>query len=115
MCAPTWGGRPQDPDPDRVAPTATGLARGGRGYRRPMAGTVTESVEDGAESSAREAGLRYVSDREPGFTRRRRGKGFQYVDADGGLLSSEQVGRIEALAIPPAWTDVWICRSANGH
>ena len=80
-----------------------------------MAGTVTELVEDAPESSARAAGLRYVSDREPGFARRRRGKGFQYTDADGGQLSREQVERIEALAIPPAWTDVWICRSANGH
>jgi DNA topoisomerase I len=80
-----------------------------------MAGTVTELVEDAPESSARAAGLRYVSDREPGFARRRRGKGFQYTDADGRPLSREQVERIEALAIPPAWTDVWICRSANGH
>jgi DNA topoisomerase-1 len=80
-----------------------------------MAATVTEPIEDAPESSAREAGLRYVSDRESGFARRRRGKGYQYVDADGGALSSEQVKRIEALAIPPAWTDVWICRSPNGH
>jgi DNA topoisomerase I len=80
-----------------------------------MAGTDTGPIEDAPESSAREAGLRYVSDREPGFARRRRGKGFQYVDADGCALSSEQVERIEALAIPPAWTDVWICPSANGH
>ena len=80
-----------------------------------MAGTVTEPIEDAPESSARAAGLRYVSDREPGFARRRRGKGFQYIDVDGGPLSSEQVERIVALAIPPAWTDVWICRSANGH
>ena len=95
--------------------TAAGLARGGRGYARAMAGTVTEPIEDAPESSARAAGLRYVSDREPGFVRRRRGRGFQYIDADGGPVSSEQVERIEALAIPPAWTDVWICRSANGH
>ena len=80
-----------------------------------MPGTVTEPSEDAPESSARAAGLRYVSDREPGFARRRRGRGFQYIDADGGPLSSEQVERIEELAIPPAWTDVWICRSANGH
>src|SRR4051794_5763309 len=80
-----------------------------------MAVTVSEAIEDAPESSARAAGLRYVSDREPGFTRRRRGKGFQYTDADGKSLPSEQVKRIEALAIPPAWTDVWICRSANGH
>ena len=80
-----------------------------------MPRTVTEPSEDAPESSARAAGLRYVSDREPGFARRRRGRGFQYIDADGGPLSSEQVERIEELAIPPAWTDVWICRSANGH
>ena len=80
-----------------------------------MPRTVTEPSEDAPESSARAAGLRYVSDREPGFARRRRGRGFQYIDADGGSVSSEQVGRIEELAIPPAWTDVWICRSANGH
>jgi len=80
-----------------------------------MAGTVKESDEVAPESSARAAGLRYVSDREPGFARRRRGRGFQYTDAKGGPLSNEQVQRIEALAIPPAWTDVWICRSANGH
>jgi DNA topoisomerase-1 len=80
-----------------------------------MAATVTKPIEDAPQSSARAAGLRYVSDREPGFARRRRGTGFQYIDAEGGSLSSEQVERIEALAIPPAWTDVWICRSANGH
>jgi DNA topoisomerase I len=88
---------------------------GWRGYCRAMTGTVTEPIEDAPESSARAAGLRYVSDRDPGFARRRRGRGFQYIGADGGTLSSEQVERIEALAIPPAWTDVWICRSANGH
>ena len=95
--------------------TAAGLARGGRGYARAMAGTVTEPIEDAPESSAPSAGLRYVSDHGTGFARRRRGRGFQYIDADGGPLSSEQVERIDALAIPPAWTNVWICRSANGH
>src|SRR4051794_30918531 len=80
-----------------------------------MAANGFEAVDDAPEASARAAGLRYVSDREPGFARRRRGKGFQYTDADGRSLPREQVKRIEALAIPPAWTDVWICRSANGH
>jgi hypothetical protein len=45
-----------------------------------MAGSETESGEVAPESSARAAGLRYVSDREPGFARRRRGRGFQYTD-----------------------------------
>jgi DNA topoisomerase-1 len=92
-----------------------GVETAAGGYCRHMAGTVKESDEVAPESPARAAGLRYVSDREPGFARRRRGRGFQYTDAKGGPLSKEQVQRIEALAIPPAWTDVWICRSANGH
>jgi DNA topoisomerase I len=57
-----------------------------------------------------------VSDDEPGYARRRRGRGFQYVDTRGrGLSSAATVDRIRSLAIPPAWTDVWICRYANGH
>lgn len=50
-----------------------------------------------------------------GWTRRRAGKGFTYRDADGRALGPEDVARIKALAIPPAWTDVWICPIANGH
>lgn len=60
--------------------------------------------------------LRYVSDAEPGYTRRRHGKGFAYVDARGRpLRDAGMLARIRALAIPPAYTDVWICRSADGH
>lgn len=59
--------------------------------------------------------LRRVSPRQPGFTRRRRGTGFSYADADGAALPAEEVERIRALAIPPAWTDVWICPHPNGH
>lgn len=66
--------------------------------------------------SAKAAGLRYVSDEQPGFTRRRRGRGFAYFDLQGGAIRDEaQLARIRALAIPPAWTDVWICPHANGH
>ena len=50
-----------------------------------------------------------------GWTRQRRGKGFSYADADGAALPAEDVERIKSLAIPPAWTDVWICPIANGH
>ena len=50
-----------------------------------------------------------------GHTRLRRGKGFSYVDADGGALPDDEVERIKRLAIPPAWEDVWICPYANGH
>ena len=61
------------------------------------------------------ARLRRVSPRMTGWTRRRAGKGFAYLDADGGRLPSEEVDRIRSLAIPPAWQDVWICPWPNGH
>jgi DNA topoisomerase-1 len=65
---------------------------------------------------AREAGLRYSSDADPGIRRRRSGRGFTYVDADGKTIRDKDVvARIRSLAIPPAWTDVWICRWPNGH
>lgn len=59
--------------------------------------------------------LRRVSPRTPGYTRRRRGKGFSYADQNGARLPAEEVERIRDLAIPPAWTDVWICPCPNGH
>ena len=66
--------------------------------------------------SAKAAGLRYVSDRRPGIRRRKRGKGFQYIAPDGSTVRDEEtLERIRTLAIPPAWTDVWISGSANGH
>ena len=62
--------------------------------------------KDAAES----AGLRYVSDARPGIHREKAGKGYKYTRADGSKLSEFDVlKRIKALAIPPAWTDVWIC------
>jgi DNA topoisomerase I len=68
--------------------------------------------KDAAES----AGLRYVSDARPGIHRKKAGKGFTYTRADGSKLSEcEVLKRIRALAIPPAWTDVWICPFADGH
>jgi DNA topoisomerase-1 len=61
-------------------------------------------------------GLRYVSDQRPGISRTRRGKGFSYRDANGRPIKEpEELERIRALAIPPAWTDVWISPVANGH
>jgi DNA topoisomerase-1 len=66
--------------------------------------------------SAQAARLRYVSDSEPGIRRLKRGKGFLYVGADGERVTDETtLDRIRSLAIPPAWSDVWICRSARGH
>ena len=59
--------------------------------------------------------LRTVSPSSPGWTRRRAGRGFTYLDAAGERLPDEEVGRIKALAIPPAWQDVWICPHPRGH
>jgi DNA topoisomerase-1 len=69
-----------------------------------------------ASEVAREAGLRYSSDDRPGITRRRVGRGYSYRDAKGAPIRDKDVlARIRALAIPPAWTDVWICPWPNGH
>jgi DNA topoisomerase-1 len=65
---------------------------------------------------AERAGLCYVSDSEPGYSRQRRGRGFTYLDEAGKLITSKKKRqRLEALVIPPAWTDVWICARPNGH
>src|SRR5690349_21073537 len=62
-------------------------------------------------------GLSYVTDQDPGIRRTKaRGHGFNYVGADGKPITDEKtLDRIRALAIPPAWTDVWICPKASGH
>jgi DNA topoisomerase I len=75
------------------------------------AGLAADSAE-----AAEEAGLQYVSDERPGYTRKPRGKHFEYFDTEGKPIRDEQrLLRIKRLAIPPAWTDVWICPSPNGH
>jgi DNA topoisomerase IB len=51
----------------------------------------------------------------PGYRRRRAGRGFAYYDAEGALIRDDRLDRIRALAIPPAWRDVWICPWPNGH
>jgi len=66
--------------------------------------------------AAEEAGLQYVSDDRPGYTRRANDGDFEYLDTQGKQIRDERrLLRIKRLAIPPAWTDVWICPSANGH
>jgi DNA topoisomerase-1 len=61
-------------------------------------------------------GLRHASDRQPGITRGRAGRGFTYRDPDGRTIrEADELRRIKSLAVPPAWTDVWICPFANGH
>ena len=73
-------------------------------------------MEISATSTARAAGLRYTGDHQPGITRLGQPGKFRYRDADGRLLrDATTLTRIKALAIPPAWTHVWICPHANGH
>ncbi|HWE48331.1 MAG TPA: hypothetical protein VG273_00980 [Bryobacteraceae bacterium] len=68
------------------------------------------------ERSAKIAGLRYIGDRIPGYTRGRRGKGFVYFDTEGkSLRDKNELTRIRSLVIPPAWTKIWICPDASGH
>jgi DNA topoisomerase-1 len=67
-------------------------------------------------NSARSAGLHYVSDDVPGITRQRSGKEFRYFHPDGRAVRDRHtLGRIRALAVPPAWDEVWICRRDDGH
>ena len=61
------------------------------------------------------ARLRTVSPGSRGWTRRRSGKGFVYLDENGARLPAEEVERIRSLAIPPAWENVWICPHPRGH
>lgn len=72
-------------------------------------------VED-PQATARSAGLVYADDEEPGITRIVRGTGFGYRGPDGAWLTDDTIrNRIRDLAIPPAWTEVWICPDHDGH
>jgi DNA topoisomerase-1 len=74
-----------------------------------------EVVVDSREA-ADLAGLRYVSDDKPGIRRRRSGKGFVYLRPNGARLTDDEtIRRLKSLAVPPAWTEVWMCPSADGH
>jgi DNA topoisomerase IB len=65
---------------------------------------------------AEEAGLRYVSDDRPGYTRKRKGGDFDYLDSEGKPIRDEnRLLRIKRIGVPPAYTNVWICPAANGH
>ncbi len=68
------------------------------------------------EEAAEEAGLRYVSDEQPGYTRKAKGDDFEYFDTSGKSIKDEtRLLRIRRLAVPPAYADVWICPRSNGH
>ena len=77
--------------------------------RRPM-------TDSDGRASARAHGLRYSTDARPGITRRRTGRAFSYRGADGAVIrDASTLERVRKLAIPPAWTEVWICPDALGH
>jgi DNA topoisomerase-1 len=76
---------------------------------------TSENIVD-PRDAAETAGLRYVSDEEPGIRRKKSGKGFTFLKPDGSKVADKAtLDRIKSLAIPPAYTDVWICAKANGH
>ncbi len=82
----------------------------------PDKSTASPSPDPAAIEAAKEAGLRYVSDTAPGIHREGRAPRFRYRAADGKILRTPLVlERIRHLAIPPAWTDVWIAPAANAH
>jgi DNA topoisomerase IB len=73
-------------------------------------------IDPALRAQARAAGLVYVSDAQPGIRRLRRGNGFSYRDADGQPFTDRTArARIRALAIPPAYQDVWSCANPDGH
>lgn len=77
---------------------------------------MASELKDEHVAAAKAAGLRYVTDAAPGITRRRVGKGFAFYAPSGDrITAAAERRRLAALAIPPAWTDVWICPDPDGH
>jgi DNA topoisomerase-1 len=100
-------------DVPKDAPWPARHARSRRVARMP---DPIDAARAAALTAARASGLRYASDARPGITRQRAGRGFTYRDVDRSTIRDPDVrARIAALAIPPAWTDVWICPWPNGH
>src|SRR5262245_31084444 len=76
--------------------------------------TAAEAIVD-VKGAADYAGLTYLSDEKPGIRRKRSGAWFSYRTSQGAKPDATTLKRIKSLAIPPAWTDVWICPKADGH
>ncbi|MDO8413252.1 MAG: DNA topoisomerase IB [Gallionellaceae bacterium] len=77
---------------------------------------MSSSKQHEHRKEATRAGLRYVTDGVVGISRRRSGKGWSYYDTNGALISERLARkRLNSLAIPPAWNDVWICPDPDGH
>jgi DNA topoisomerase I len=96
--------------PAAIGPGLTGNRLGGSGVVLEEANII--DPKDAAES----VGLRHVSDEQPGIRRKKSGNGFSYSNPGGTAIADKQVlRRIRSIVVPPAWSDVWICRTANGH
>ena len=90
------------------------MATGRKGESKRQAAAAEAFAEP--HETAKAAQLRYVRDDRPGIRRRAAGTGFSYVDRNDEPIENEAtLARIKSLAIPPAWTEVWICPSASGH
>lgn len=75
-----------------------------------------ETEQEDPKVSAKTAGLRYVTDHQPGLYRRRTGEDLTILDSGGVRVTDERIlERVRSLVIPPAWEEVWICSFANGH
>lgn len=72
-------------------------------------------IDKNYEAAASAAHLIYVSDKDPGITRVKKGKRFSYVFNHEHVKDPKELERIKKLVIPPAWTNVWICKSTQGH
>lgn len=115
---------PEAPSPVVQSPRA-GQSRGSQGRKQKKTTAAAPAkveknlpprVTAEAVATAKSAGLRYVMDTSPGITREASGKTFRFRDREGKIVrDAETLGRIKHLAIPPAWTEVWICPLANGH
>jgi DNA topoisomerase-1 len=81
-----------------------------------MTSAVLRALLSDNEACARAAGLHYVDRTDaPGFVRLRCGRGFRYLDAEGRPVDAETRSRIVAMAIPPAWREVWVCTDNDAH
>jgi DNA topoisomerase I len=81
-----------------------------------VTGATGPGRTSGRHPASESGRLRYSSDAQAGITRRRAGRGFRYLTSEGRpVRDAETLARIKSLAVPPAWTDVWICPDPSGH
>ena len=85
-------------------------------HRSPINNRIVGDERNKDQSAAKKAKLHYVDDSTPGIRREKHGRSFRYVGPNGKPIRDRTIlDRISALVIPPAWTEVWICRDPNGH